>query len=263
VNPSRITRTWAALAVAVIGTLVAWFSQRDTGKSPSKAVEAKVPARAQDPPGPEAASFDFYLIALTVHPAFCADGHARQRECQTGAHRPLVIHGLWPERHEPRTYPQDCPAPPLDLDSALALELADFMPGVTEHLDEHEWRKHGGCSGLGDYEYFRHALELARGVDAALAAKLTTLAGRETSAGALREVVNAFRPGFGASLTFHCRTLREAPDAYRRQPYLIEVRQCVDNDGLSGAPRTVLDCATVKRRDQGCGQAFRIAEARR
>ena len=126
-------------------------------------------------------------------------------------------------------------------------------------LHEHEWREHGGCSGLDDDEYFRHALELARGVDAALGARLTTLAGEETTAAALREIADLFHPGLGATLTFHCRTLRDAPSA---QPHLIEVRQCVDNDGPKGAPQTPLDCATVKRRDQGCGQHFRIAGAR-
>jgi ribonuclease I len=265
VNPSRWTRKWAALAIVLalvlIGVLVAWFSQRDAVKSPPDVAAAKVPAPAQALPAPAASSFDFYLMALTVHPAFCADGHTRKRECQVRSHRPLVIHGLWPERNEPKSYPRDCPAAPLDLDSALALELQDFMPGVADNLDEHEWRTHGGCSGLDDDEYFRHALELARGVDAALSAKLTTLAGRETTAAELRYVVNAFRPGLASSLTFHCRTLRDAPEAHSREPYLIEVRQCVDNDGPRGAPRTVLDCATVKRRDQGCGRAFRIAEA--
>jgi hypothetical protein len=51
-------------------------------------------------------------------------------------------------------------------------------------------------------------------------------------------------------------------DANSAQPHLIEVRQCVDNDGPGGAPRTPLDCAAVKRRDQGCGQHFRIAGMR-
>jgi hypothetical protein len=46
----------------------------------------------------------------------------------------------------------------------------------------------------------------------------------------------------------------------RNRPYLIEVRQCIDDDGPNGAPGTLLDCATVNRRDQGCGRSFRIAE---
>jgi hypothetical protein len=69
-------------------------------------------------------------------------------------------------------------------------------------------------------------------------------------------VVDAFQPGLGVSLTFHCRTLR---DAQSTRPYLIEVRQCVDNDGPNGAPGTALDCSAVQRRDLGCGSSFLIA----
>ena len=80
-----------------------------------------------------------------------------------GGQRPLVIHGLWPERLEPRTYPHDCPAPPLDLDAgARAASSRDFMPGMADGLHEHEWREHGGCSGLDDDVYISRALELAR-----------------------------------------------------------------------------------------------------
>jgi ribonuclease I len=197
-------------------------------------------------------------MALTVHPAFCADGNSRLQECRAGGHRPLVIHGLWPERNEPRTYPRDCAGPPLALDPALAQRLADFMPGMADGLHQHEWRKHGGCSGLDDDEYYRHALELARGVDAALGARLSTLAGEETTAAELRQIADLFNPGLGTTLTFHCRTLRDSRSA---QAHLIEVRQCVDNDGADGAPGTAIACATVKRRDQGCGARFRIAGA--
>jgi ribonuclease I len=195
-----------------------------------------------------------------VHSAFCEDGHSREPECRADVHRPLVIHGLWPERNEPRTYPHDCAAPPLGLDSGLAQQLADFMPGMADGLHQHEWREHGGCSGLDDDEYFRYALELARGIDAALGARLATLSGEETTAAELRGVADLFHPGLGATLTFHCRVLRDADSA---QPHLVEVRQCVDNDGPHGAPGTPLDCAAVKRRDQGCGQHFRIAGMRR
>jgi ribonuclease T2 len=255
-------KAWIALAVVIVlaltGALIAWFSPGNSGKPPP--ATAKVADTAAKRPAPEAAGkgFDFYLMALTVHPAFCTE-HAGKQECRTAGGRPLVIHGLWPERNEPRTYPHDCPAAPLELDSALAQRLEDFMPGMADGLHQHEWREHGGCSGLDDDGYFRHALDLARGVDAALGARLATLSGQETTTAALREIADLFHPGLGATLTFHCRTLRDAPSA---QPYLIEVRQCVDNDGPAGAPQTLLDCATVKRRDQGCGQQFRIAGAR-
>jgi ribonuclease T2 len=259
VNSNSKGKARVALAIVIVvaltGALVAWLAPGDTGKTPPSVPETAAAKRAAVATSP---AFDFYLMALTVHSAFCADGHAREAECRTAVERPLVIHGLWPERLEPRTYPHDCPAPPLALDSALAQQLADFMPGMADGLHEHEWREHGGCSGLEDDEYFQQALELARGIDAALGARLATLAGEETTGAELREIADYFHPGLGATLTFHCRVLRDAPG----QPHLIELRQCVDNDGPNGAPGTPLDCATVKRRDQGCGQRFRIAGVR-
>src|SRR5262245_62109503 len=104
---------------------------------------------------PSGSQFGFYLLALSLHPAYCRYRNQRMRECRAGGHPARVIHGLWPERLEPRTYPHDCPAPPLDLDDELERQLADFMPGMLDGLHEHEWREHGGCSGLDDDTYFR------------------------------------------------------------------------------------------------------------
>jgi len=245
-----------AAAILVVGALLVSHFRREEAAVPPVVENAGTSAQKRSAQG---ASFDFYLMAMTLHPAFCAD-NARKRECTGGNPRPLVIHGLWPERMEPRTYPRDCPAPALDLDPALALELADLMPGMADGLHQHEWRTHGGCSGLDDDDYYRHTLELARRVDGALGATLTTRAGGEATAGELRSVADMFSPGLGRTLTFHCRTLRDAPS---RRPYLIEVRQCVDNDGAGGAPGTALACAKVKRRDQGCGESFLIAGGER
>ncbi len=219
--------------------------------------DRKAPAAAPAKPA-SGAKFDFYLMAMTVHAAFCADGHQRKPECRA-RQRPLAIHGLWPENLTPRTYPHDCPAPRLQLDPVLEQQLQELMPGMADGLHEHEWREHGGCSDLDDDAYFSRTLDLARELDAALAAKLTTLAGRETSAAELREIADLFRPGIGATFTLHCRTLR----GYGNTPVLYELRQCVDNDGPGGAPGTLLDCVRVKRRDQGCGKSFLIAEQRR
>jgi len=258
----RTHKAKVVLAIVVLGTLLAWFSVRQpaeppdarTGKQETPLAGKKSAARA-----PAAGtSFDFYLLALTAHSAFCADGREDMTECRNSAGRPLAIHGLWPERLEPRTYPHDCPAPPLDLDAGLEQQLADLMPGMAAGLHEHEWREHGGCSGLDDDVYYQRTLDLARALDATLGAKLTTLAGRDTSAAELRETADMFQPGIGATFTLHCRTLGGSGD----RPVLIEVRQCIDNDGAGGAPGTLLDCAAVKRRDQGCGASFRIVEMR-
>lgn len=249
----------------VIGALVTWYQKRDTAAADHRETRPfpREPRESRKPVAPESsaegATFDFYLLAMSVHAAFCEDGHARLPECTERAPRPLVLHGLWPEAREPGAYPHDCPAPPLDLEPALASELEEYMPGMQSDLHEHEWRKHGGCARLGDDEYFRDALQLAKGLDRALSARLTTLAGGETSAAQLREYADQFQRGLGATLVFQCRTLRNAPASQRKRPFLVEIRQCVDNDGPGGAPKTLLNCADFNRRDQGCGGSFRIA----
>jgi len=258
VKSARSHKAKVALAVALIGALVAWFSARDSRKSPPNPSATRSAEKSAAGAGASRAAFDFYLLALSLHPAFCADGHEHMPECRTRAARPLVIHGLWPERREAGAYPHDCPAPTLDLAPALAQELEEFMPGMQANLDAHEWRTHGGCAGLDDDEYFRRTLELTRAVDSALATRLTSLGGREITARELRGYADEFHAGLGATLTFHCRTLRNGGG----MPYLTEVRQCVDNDGPGGAPGTLLDCARVQRRDQGCGGSFRVAGAR-
>lgn len=238
------------IAVVLLGAVLTSIVHNDKPRQRAATTRTAAPAAAPAA-GP---SFDFYLLALSLHPAFCAE-HPRKRECRTGGHRPLVIHGLWPENLEPRTYPHDCPAPALDLDDALEQQLADFMPGMLDGLHEHEWREHGGCSGLDDDVYFRDTLELARSLAAALAAKLTTLAGGEATAAELRETAELFQPGIGASFTLHCRNLRGSGN----RAVLFEVRQCIDNDGPGGAPMTLLACEKVRRRDQGCGASFLVA----
>jgi ribonuclease I len=244
-----------ALVTVMLGTMAAIYASRD---------ETKVAAPQPESAGvtaPTGASFDFYLLAMTLHATFCAE-HERKAECRPTGPRSLVIHGLWPERLEPRTYPRDCPAPRLALEPALSRELEPLMPGMADGLHEHEWREHGGCSGLDDDEYFRHTLDLARRIDAALGDKLTSLAGRETTAAELRAAADAFEPNLGDTLTFHCRVPARTAGAATNRPWLFEVRQCVDDDGAGGSPATALRCSQVNRRDQGCGERFFVAGRR-
>lgn len=251
-----------AVMTGMLGAISAIVYEREPSVPPGAPPPVAPAARTAAPTSDTTASradFDFYLLAMSVHAAWCADGNRNKRECRAGSDRPLVIHGLWPERLEPRTYPRDCAGPRLDLDNATANELRPFMPGMQSGLHNHEWREHGTCSGLGDDDYFRATLTLARGLDAALRTVLTTRAGDEIDAADLRAAANRLQPGVGRTFTLHCRTLRDAPQGRRNRPFLIEVRQCVDDDGPGGAPGMPLDCASVKRRDQGCGGSFAIA----
>jgi ribonuclease I len=273
VRPLRpANKVFIPLFVVGVALLATWISRRDGGDSPPEAARTPPKVEVGFITEPDRASktttagrkapFDFYLLALTWHPAFCADGRSREPECRADS-VPLSIHGLWPEKLESGKYPRDCAGPPLDLDRSFATQLAAYMPGMADGLHEHEWRKHGTCTGLDDDVYFGHTLHYATRVGSALSARLTTLAGRSTTAAELREFADQYQPGIGATLTFHCRTLRNAAREHRQEPHLLEIRQCIEDDGAQGAPGSPIHCATVNRRDQGCGREFRIAERQR
>jgi ribonuclease I len=133
-------------------------------------------------------------------------------------------------------------------------DLGELMPGMGQGLHEHGWREHGGCSGLDGGEYFRH-VELGRAIDASLLPALTTVAGREASAEELCAAADAREAGLGATLTFHCRV----PRGEHGRPWLEEVRQCVGKDA-ENVPLSPVSCASVDRRDTGCGARFFVPE---
>jgi ribonuclease T2 len=91
--------------------------------------------------------FDFYVFTLSWSPQFCAQGHPDKTECSTQGGN-FVVHGLWPQWGTGK-WPQNCsneagPSNPAD--------FADIMDDPS--LLEHEWEKHGTCSGLGVEGYF-------------------------------------------------------------------------------------------------------------
>jgi ribonuclease T2 len=102
-------------------------------------------AVAQGVPG----DFDFYVLALSWSPSFCAiDGGGQQ--CSGGRHG-FVVHGLWPQYE--RGYPEYCASTMDDwVSSELVDSLRDIMPGGG--LVGSQWRKHGLCSGLEQSNYF-------------------------------------------------------------------------------------------------------------
>jgi ribonuclease T2 len=114
---------------------------------------ASATAQAQgDRRGGVPGDFDFYVLALSWSPGFCArEGERRgAAQCARGGGLGFVVHGLWPQNE--RGYPSQCGAERSP--SRLAMDEAR---GVypDEGLARHEWRVHGTCSGLAPAEYFR------------------------------------------------------------------------------------------------------------
>ena len=95
--------------------------------------------------------FDFYVLALSWSPSFCAGGGAsRSRaQCATGANPGFVVHGLWPQYAY--GYPSRCRGSGFLPFSALS-GLNGLYPD--EGLARHEWRQHGLCSGKPPSGYF-------------------------------------------------------------------------------------------------------------
>jgi ribonuclease T2 len=108
---------------------------------------AALPAAAQ-----ETATFDYYLLALSWSPQYCADRHGEAAaDAQCGGQRKygFVLHGLWPQ-NEDGGYPSMCRSAP-GLPSRLIERLLPIMP--SERLIQHEWAKHGTCTGLSADDY--------------------------------------------------------------------------------------------------------------
>jgi ribonuclease T2 len=106
--------------------------------------------------------FDYYLLTLSWAPEFCATnpngkGNA---ECDPSKHMGLVVHGLWPQYNNGK-WPQDCSSTP-PVASATVNHMMPIMPG--KQLIQHEWAKHGTCSGLAVNDYFAAIEKLYTGM---------------------------------------------------------------------------------------------------
>ena len=107
--------------------------------------------RRQNKPG----EFDYFLLALSWSPSFCADtaerypDRAPQQQCQE---RPFAftVHGLWPQYD--KGFPEYCQVPAPRLDRQTVSSMLDLMP--SPRLIFHEWDRHGVCAGQTATSYF-------------------------------------------------------------------------------------------------------------
>lgn len=105
-------------------------------------------AAAQD----RAGDFDYYVMALSWSPTWCAlTGDDRgSPECDGSRDLGWVLHGLWPQYEE--GWPQDCLSPHADPSRRMTEAMADIMGA--SGLAWYQWNKHGACSGLPAADYY-------------------------------------------------------------------------------------------------------------
>lgn len=146
----RVADALRCASVAVCFTLlfavVALAQERGQGRSQTFGDDPR-----QSAPG----QFDFYVLALSWSPSYCAAAAERapqrtpEQQC---AGRPFhfVVHGLWPQYE--RGSPSYCQVPAPRLNRAIVGEMLDLMP--SPRLIFHQWDRHGTCSGLSASAYF-------------------------------------------------------------------------------------------------------------
>ncbi|MBO6673676.1 MAG: ribonuclease [Rhizobiales bacterium] len=96
--------------------------------------------------------FDFYVLALSWSPAYCATeaGQRSPLQCASGANYGFVTHGLWPQFED--GWPSFCQSPHGDsMPDDIANTLLDIMPD--RGLIEHQWDRHGTCTGFDQQTY--------------------------------------------------------------------------------------------------------------
>ncbi|PZA09483.1 ribonuclease T [Rhodopseudomonas palustris] len=114
------------------------------------------PAAAQDHRQNAPGEFDFYVLALSWSPSYCAQasergltGRSQQLQCG-GRPFAFVVHGLWPQYE--RGFPEYCERSAPRLDRRIVDSMLDLMPAPG--LIYNEWDKHGTCAGLSQRGYF-------------------------------------------------------------------------------------------------------------
>jgi len=96
-----------------------------------------------------AGQFKYYVLSMSWSPEFCRSHPSSKTEAQCKEHREFIVHGLWPECGA--GHPASCQGGGA-ADAIDRQKIFAFMP--SDFLIEHEWDKHGTCSGLDRSAYF-------------------------------------------------------------------------------------------------------------
>ncbi len=137
-----------------------------------------------------------YVYAYSWTPGFCNDeSYPGCLDPQPYWETNFTIHGLWPQ-YEENGYPDFCTNEPFD--DTIPQQIGEstmiqYWPNVMEYPNsssydsfwEHEWTKHGTCTGLTQYQYFDTAIQLTNQIPTPTV--LYDSIGKNMSANVLRE----------------------------------------------------------------------------
>ena len=113
-----------------------------------------LPLRAEG----ERPGFDYWVMALSWQPSWCAGDGAGRDACETP--RGFTLHGLWPQYET--GWPSWCSRETRDPTRAETAAVADLFGSAGSAW--YQWRKHGRCAGMDPGDYFDTAREAFGGV---------------------------------------------------------------------------------------------------
>ena len=102
--------------------------------------------------GEKAGDFDYYVMALSWSPTWCAlEGDRRgSPQCDADADFGWVLHGLWPQYES--GWPSYCRTQERNPSRSDTAQEADLFGSSGSAW--HQWNKHGRCSGLSADDYY-------------------------------------------------------------------------------------------------------------
>jgi len=108
-----------------------------------------LPAMAE---GERAGKFDYYVMALSWTPNWCASEGDRKNsdQCDDDRGFGFTLHGLWPQFNV--GWPSYCKPAQRAPSRSQTNAMADIMG--SGGLAWHQWKKHGTCSGLSSTDFF-------------------------------------------------------------------------------------------------------------
>ncbi|HLO85561.1 MAG TPA: ribonuclease [Nostocaceae cyanobacterium] len=181
--------------------------------------------------------FDFYVLALSWSPDYCATApRPDPGQCNSGKKLGFVLHGLWPQYK--KGFPANCTNGKLP--AALKKKYAGLFPSAT--LSDHEWEKHGTCSGKTPDQYLAFSKKIKESVVIPTAYNRPSQPFRITN----QEFKNAF---VSANRGFNADGI--APSCSGSGRFLQEVLICYSKDGQPiGCSEEIL-----RRSRSSCGQS--------
>lgn len=197
-------------------------------------------AHAKRPRG-EPGQFDYYAVALSWSPSYCATRNDPE-QCATGRQLGFVLHGLWPQYEN--GYPENCSTERVP--GHVREKYVSLFPSA--RLADHEWRKHGSCSGLDPAGYFMLSGKLKNQVLIPAAFQRPAAPVRTT----YNDFVKAFKAANPAAQPYSVLPFCAAGGRYLR-----EVHVCYDKRGASRS------CSEgqIKRSYRSCRQESFILQS--